>query len=107
MVLEDIMEDMADITTLESDLLMLNPKASHGYTDTVVMVLEDIMEDMADITTLESDLLMLSQKATHGTDTAAMVLAVMVLAMVDIMVGENKPSKSYYNNESKFKKKLL
>merc|ERR1711881_403796 len=62
-------------------------------------------------TTLESDLLMLklSQKASHGTDMvldAAMVL-VMVLVIVDIMVGENKQSKSYYNNESKFKKNLL
>merc|ERR1739848_966679 len=46
-----------------------------------------------------------SQKASHGTDTVDMaaILVVMVLVIVDIMVGENKPSKSYYNNDSKLK----
>merc|ERR1711881_372448 len=100
LVTEDL--DTMD-TTLESDLLMLklSQKASHGMVMVLVML---VTEDMvsADIDTLESDLLMLSQKASHGTDTdmAAMVL-VMVLVIVDIMVGENKQSKSYYNNESK------
>merc|ERR1712036_12867 len=94
-------------TILESDLPMLSQKASHG-TDMVLdmdMVLVMLVTEDLDTmdTTLESDLLMLmlSQKASHGTDTdmAAMVL-VMVLVIVDIMVGENKQSKSYYNNES-------
>merc|ERR1712001_729443 len=111
---EGFMEDMDMDTTLESDLLMLmlNQKASHGWAIMAVLVMlvtEDFMEDMDMDTTLESDLLMLSQKASHGTDTVdtAAILVVMVLVIVDIMVGENKPSKSYYNNESKFKKNLL
>merc|ERR1711881_707694 len=103
-------------TTLESDLLMLtlSQKASHGWAIMAVMVLvmlvtEDFMEDMDMDTTLESDLLMLSRKASHGTDTVdtAAILMVMVLVIVDITVGENKLSKSYYNNESKFQKTFL
>merc|ERR1712036_1968 len=110
LVTEDL--DTMD-TTLESDLLMLklSQKASHG-TDMVLdmdMVLVMLVTEDLDImdTTLESDLLMLSQKASHGTDTVDTDTAAMVLVMVDTMVGENKLSKSYYNNESKFQKKTF
>merc|ERR1712066_483130 len=100
-------------TILESDLLMLSQKASHG-TDMVLdmdMVLVMLVTEDLDTmdTTLESDLLMLklSQKASHGTDTVDTDTAAMVLVMVDTMVGENKLSKSCYNNESKFQKNFF
>merc|ERR1712080_368318 len=96
-----VTEDFIGDTTLERDLLMLNPKANHGCPmDTVVMVFmvldtEDFMEDIMD-TTLESDLLMLSQKASHGWDTDT-VDTLDTAAMVSVMAdfGENKPPKSY------------
>merc|ERR1712020_445973 len=85
-------------TILESDLLMLSQKASHG-TDMVLdmdMVLVMLVTEDLDTTTLESDLLMLNQKASHGTDTVDTGTAAMVSAMADLdIIGENKPSKSY------------
>merc|ERR1712066_73621 len=87
-------------TILESDLLMLSQKASHG-TDMVLdmdMVLVMLVTEDLDTmdTTLESDLLMLSQKASHGTDTVDTDTAAMVSAMADLdIIGENKPSNSY------------
>merc|ERR1712066_522254 len=81
-------------TILESDLLMLSQKASHG-TDMVLdmdMVLVMLVTEDLDTmdTTLESDLLMLklSQKASHGTDMVLdmdMVLVMLVTEDLDTM----------------------
>merc|ERR1739848_452137 len=92
--------DTEEYIILESDLLMLSQKASHGTDmaldmDMVLVML--VTEDLGIMdATLESDLLMLSQKASHGTDTVDTDMAAMVSAMADLdIIGDNKPSKSY------------
>merc|ERR1712088_848848 len=81
--------DMED-TILERDLLILNPKANHGWDTvlvTVMVVMVLVMQDMVLVTdmdtiSLERDLLMLNPKANHGW--LDMVLDTVMVVMVSV-----------------------
>merc|ERR1711974_284624 len=113
-----------DTISLERDLLMLNPKANHGWLDmvlitvTVVMVL--VTQDMVLVTdmdtiSLERDLLMLNPKANHGWRDMVLDTVVMVsvtedtldtAAMVSVMADLDMFGKISHQNRIKTMAKI-
>merc|ERR1711981_749659 len=82
-----------DTISLERDLLMLNPKANHGWDTvlvTVMVVMVLVTQDMVLVTdmdtiSLERDLLMLNPKANHGWLDMVLDTVVMVSVTEDML----------------------